>query len=261
MGKKKITIAERARRAGLPATAVRQRLHKYGWSLHRALAEPLAKDKSSISKRARAAGLRPDTVYGRLNRGWPETLAFTRPAHRGVGVRLTIGAQATAAGLEPKTVYKRLRRGWGLARALSEPYQPLVAHSANPTAIRHRIYIETCVQQASALVGKRLSRPKAMGLLRDLRVALMGATLSRRAREAGLNKHTVYARIHHGWSEEQALTAPVRSLSRLRHGSRDLVASLTAKAREAGLSPKTVWDRVRRRGWSEERALGTPPLQ
>jgi hypothetical protein len=69
-------------------------------------------------------------------------------------------------------------------------------------------------------------------------------SLANKARAAGMNPQIVTARIHRGWDEAMALSAPVKR--------GPTVADL---ARGAGLNPKTVYQRLAD-GWSMERALG-----
>lgn len=261
MAKKKISLAARARAAGIDARVVHLRVNRYGWSIKKALTTPVNDHRAkSFSAQAREAGVAPNVAFARIRAGWSKAEAISFPVGNGGPVRdaaPTISAQARAAGLPITTVYRRLRRGWSLTRALSDPrIDPNKVYSRTPAQRRHRLYIRKCVEVASTLLGLRVSRSVAMRLLRDLRTAgvismeVDPKCISVQARKAGLSPQRVHNRLCQGWSLKRALQTPIR----------DRTSTLAFRARQAGLNPRMVWRRVHLRGWSEERALATPPL-
>jgi len=146
---------------------------------------------------------------------------------------------------------------------------PMKTSSAAPASVRVRRCKQRTKALVSALLGREISYDEAMKVKRALvslgvlpRIGrpwprrariepLRAQSFRSKAREAGLPAHVLWNRIFHlGWSEEEATLTPVGA--RIRD-------SLAAKARAAGLPPDMVRRRVRE-GWSEKRALSTPPL-
>jgi hypothetical protein len=117
----------------------------------------------------------------------------------------------------------------------------------------------------AALIGRELGYPEAMKVKRDLAASgilpkpermLPGEPLreqsrASKAREAGLHPSTFYARVHDGWTEEQALSVPFGA---------GRANSLAVKARAVGLPPDMVRRRVRE-GMTEEQALSAPVVE
>lgn len=74
-----MSLAEAAEIAGLPYKQVHYRLKK-GWSLERALSEPLACNDNSLHRRCVEMGLNYHTVYNRVySLGWGEEKALSVP--------------------------------------------------------------------------------------------------------------------------------------------------------------------------------------
>lgn len=87
-------------------------------------------------------------------------------------------------------------------------------------------------------------------------------TISEWSAETNLSENCIRKRIYRGW-------APARALSTISNGNkgkpasdvfqfRGIIDSLNNHARRADLKPNTVWRRIKKRGWSVERALTTP---
>jgi predicted DNA-binding transcriptional regulator AlpA len=73
-------------------------------------------------------------------------------------------------------------------------------------------------------------------------------SIGERCKAAGINRSTFYARLRRGWTEEQALGAPVAPR---RFCSDDGIGERLAVA---GISRSTYYGR-RNLGWTEEQAL------
>ena len=79
-------------------------------------------------------------------------------------------------------------------------------------------------------------------------------SLAAKCREAGLDYAIVWKRINvDGWTKERALS----EATHVSRGTPKWRTYLRVRAKELGLDPERVVDRVER-GWSEEKALGTP---
>ena len=66
----------------------------------------------------------------------------------------------------------------------------------------------------------------------------------------GLPYDTIHHRVTNGWSAKSAFETPVQNNKN----------SLLSKCKERGLNYGTIRDRIKKLGWSEERALNTPIL-
>jgi hypothetical protein len=259
-------LARRAAEAGLPLKQVWGRINRLGWSIERALSIPMADHVTkSLSFKARKAGIGIGTVSARINKsGWSEERALSTPV--GEGKRTdTLSHRARALGMRPSLVHKRINRfGWTEERAFSEPVMQHVPRSQKWQSVRARKANMKIVTMASTLLGHPASRDEAYRLMRDLRAIgvlpkkeqnrkLCKHTLA--AREMGMaegvTEHLVSHRVRDGWSIERAVTTPVRRPQ----------DTLAHRARQVGMRPSLVYKRVRLRGWSEQRALSTPPLK
>lgn len=69
-------------------------------------------------------------------------------------------------------------------------------------------------------------------------------SLAEAAERAGLPYKQVHARIKSGWSEEDALTVPIKQGN-----------GIVKRCRDAGLNYHTVYGRINSGGWTEEDAL------
>lgn len=257
MGKKKISLSERARRAGLPPDVVEQRI-RLGWSLRRALITPVGHTRAnSISAQARKAGIGAHMVLHRVRvLGWPLAVALSTPSQR--DHTREVRRRAQEAHLDPKLVLNRLHKGWPLIEALTPKLPSREPTSQSQRGKRNRIYRGKLVETASALLGRRVTYREAQALFKTLREAsiigrepsIKPSAVTLAARKAGLQSQTVKARMRLGMSLEQALAIPGRTD----------YGRWTVLAREARLDPRLVRDRIYR-GWSEKRALATPPLR
>lgn len=237
---KTLTIAERARRAGLDPELVRDRIRRYHWPEKRALSTPIlsraeileralaARSKGSISERARAAGISRTCASMRLRTGWSEGRTFSTPTmSRAETLKFAQAARppslATAArrvGLPPKTVQKRVQSGWAVERALATPLGERLYNggtkiryaSTSPKCRNARHHTDKTIALASMLLGRRVGIVIARRLMNDMRVAgVLPPSLRQRARDAGIHYETVRYRIHvMGWSEKRALSTPPR---------------------------------------------------
>lgn len=256
--------------------------------------------RKEIAAEARARGWRwPQTVVCRVAKGWPLERALATPSRRGehsIGAR----ARARAAGCERSTVYARMKRGWSENDAIELPPVLKIPRSTNPKAIASRKQRAETVFIASTLLGRNVCIEEAKQLMQSFRLAgIEVSSLAQRARNAGLPLGVVYTRINkHGWSEERALSTPLRkdrstwhrvqrsairqqsgvavatALSRIRKGWPEQLAltapvhyryhvnenSIAERARKAGMSPSLIKSRLRE-GWSWERAISGGPSQ
>ncbi|WP_187272344.1 NUMOD1 domain-containing DNA-binding protein [Zeimonas arvi] len=148
------TIAEAARRFGVPSGTVRKRL-RLSWSPEQAVGihPPPARHRtfgnehalalqgsaySSVKAAARALGKNYGTVAGRLQLGWSVEQAFDLappppPSGKKNGVEVTVSGRvfashsdaANAHGIAPQQFLKRLKLGWTTEQALGvEPRPP-----------------------------------------------------------------------------------------------------------------------------------------
>lgn len=89
------SLASCAREHGTTPKIVMGRI-ELGWSLERALQEPVSKrggkptrwltvdgERKSLMEWARSYSIEPEMVWGRVKRGWPPERALTMPARRG----------------------------------------------------------------------------------------------------------------------------------------------------------------------------------
>lgn len=74
---RKMSLAEAAEISGISYKLVHIRLKK-GWSLERALSEPI-RSKSELHKKCDELGLNYHSVYTRISSGWSEEDAFSTP--------------------------------------------------------------------------------------------------------------------------------------------------------------------------------------
>lgn len=74
-------------------------------------------------------------------------------------------------------------------------------------------------------------------------------SLAEAAEICGISYKLAHERLMAGWSVNDALETPTRSKD-----------SLAKKCRERGVNYKCVQQRIKKLGWSEERALSTPTL-
>lgn len=75
---RKMSLAEAAEIAGLPYKQVHYRIKKRGWTVERALSEPMHRE-SELHKECRRRGINYHTVYGRIRAGWSEADAINTP--------------------------------------------------------------------------------------------------------------------------------------------------------------------------------------
>lgn len=75
---REMSLAEAAELAGIPYKQVHGRIKKYGWSVERALSEPI-KRKSELHIKCDELGLNYHTVYNRIRMGWSEEDAINIP--------------------------------------------------------------------------------------------------------------------------------------------------------------------------------------
>lgn len=75
---REMSLAEAAELAGLPYKQVHYRIKKRGWSVERALFEPIHKE-SDLHKECRERGLNYHTVYNRIRMGWSKEDALKTP--------------------------------------------------------------------------------------------------------------------------------------------------------------------------------------
>lgn len=265
---KTLSRAERARRAGLSPAVVNMRLRS-GWPKRLAFTAPLGTrfkpyrmpvKPGSLRQRCLAARLNYSMVFGRIANGWPEKLAFTAPSgtrfKRGKIIPGSISQKAKSTKVPLSTIYSRLRHGWPERLAFTAPlgtqFNPKPVWSSDPANVLARLKRRTRQEMASILLGRRASRREAEKFHRDLRLA--GAhkkSLAEEARDAGLAYQTVQWRMRRkGMSREMALSLPLPPP----------LVTLTSKARASGLDYNMVRMRIKN-GWSEDRALSTPPLR
>lgn len=77
---RKMSLAEAAEIARLPYKQVHFRI-KHGWSVEKALSEPLKGNSSSLRSRCEKAGINYNTVYNRVHSlGWSVEKAITTPS-------------------------------------------------------------------------------------------------------------------------------------------------------------------------------------
>ena len=74
-----MSLAEAAELAGLPYKQVHHRIKRAGWSVEKALSEPIRSGKSDLHLRCEALGLNYHTVYNRIRMGWSEEDAINIP--------------------------------------------------------------------------------------------------------------------------------------------------------------------------------------
>lgn len=73
----------------------------------------------------------------------------------------------------------------------------------------------------------------------------------------GISRHRYHRRIGSGWSHEDAITIPVGSVPK-RAGKPEGGKSRYQEGIDRGIARKTIDCRVRRLGWSLERAMSEP---
>lgn len=79
---REMSLAEAAEIAGIPYKTVHLRI-KNGWSLDKALSEPLRDDALSLKRKCEELGLNYHSVYNRIRSGWTEDEAFSTPFKEG----------------------------------------------------------------------------------------------------------------------------------------------------------------------------------
>jgi lambda repressor-like predicted transcriptional regulator len=211
---KGLTLSDRAREAGLNPNTVFDRVNKHGWSISRALATP--KRSCSISAAARAAGIKPSLVFHRLARGWTleKSLIGPRPTTR--------SELARQAGINPGTVNSRLRQGWPIERALATPADDRQPKSTSPRARQARVRCARNKEMAAMLLGRSVGEQAAAKLVHDLRLLNITSTVRDSVRRAGhvVSYSVAYRRVKMGWPTETAVSIPPlrKRYSRYRDG-------------------------------------------
>ena len=76
---REMSLAEAAEIAGLPYKAVHYRIKKLGWSVEKALSEPMRNSVVTLKQKCDALGLNYHSVYTRISSGWTEEEAFLTP--------------------------------------------------------------------------------------------------------------------------------------------------------------------------------------
>ena len=76
---REMSLAEASEIAGLPYKAVHYRIKKLGWSVEKALSEPMKDSSLSLKRRCDELGLNYHSVYNRIYNGWSEEEAFSTP--------------------------------------------------------------------------------------------------------------------------------------------------------------------------------------
>ena len=75
-----MSLAEAAEIAGLPYKQVHYRI-KHGWSVEKALSEPLKVNSNSLRSKCEKVGINYNTVYNRVySLGWSVEKAITTPS-------------------------------------------------------------------------------------------------------------------------------------------------------------------------------------
>lgn len=78
----RMCLKDACEKLGLPYKAVHLRITKRGWSVERALSEPIHDNSDSMKRKCKEAGLPYTTVLARIKSGWSEEKALTTPLLR-----------------------------------------------------------------------------------------------------------------------------------------------------------------------------------
>ncbi|MHA6692043.1 hypothetical protein [Devosia sp. A449] len=134
----RFTLGQWASIYGVPVGRVTTRVRS-GWSLERALTEPVSKQTITyrnqtltLSQWSDKTGLTVTTIRQRVKYGWPPAAVLTTPArfrsannadailtHN--GETLPIEEWAKRLGIKPHGLRNRLRKGWSIEEALTTP--------------------------------------------------------------------------------------------------------------------------------------------
>lgn len=76
---REMSLAEAAELAGLPYKQVHYRIKRSGWSVEKALSEPIKSGVSDLHKKCDELGLNYHTIYNRIRMGWSEEDALKTP--------------------------------------------------------------------------------------------------------------------------------------------------------------------------------------
>ena len=193
-GKKYPSQSAMARAYGIQDSTLRIRL-RYGWSLEKALTAPVGSSHwiqdhegkifPSAVDMAEAHGVPYITYRTRIENGWSIERALTTPVkernpevrdHKG-NVYPSLNAMTAAYGIPSLTFRARVDHGWDVEHALTIPVRK-VAHG-----IRTRDHKGNIYPSQSAMTEAY-----------------------------GIPYITYRARLRYGWSQEKALTTPVRNL-------------------------------------------------
>lgn len=86
---------------------------------------------------------------------------------------------------------------------------------------------------------------------RDNKHILGYNSITEAALENGIDRGALVSRLRRGWSEEDAISKPVRAKKRRK----------VIKYPECGISPETIYRRIHSHGWTWEEATTIPPGQ
>jgi hypothetical protein len=233
----------------IATSTVRARMKK-GWSLERALAEPIKyrRNPNSFSSMEQARGLPENTISRRMREcGMTLEEAVATPLMR----QSPLSVVARAHGMAPRTVRNRLKTGMPLDKALSTPvnwkrnFTPEQQQQITASGIKHKTVVSR--------MQKGMSFKEAISIRRIKVCRTSGIAAMARAR--GMAPQLVRRRMSRGWLLEDALTRPPFRSSNP-HGASALAKII--RSRNLSIIPDTVYARMRRYGWSLEDALTRP---
>lgn len=75
----KMPLKTACEQIGMPYKAVHLRIKRRGWTIERALTEPIYDNRNSVKSKCKAFNMPYNTVIWRLNSGWSEERAFNTP--------------------------------------------------------------------------------------------------------------------------------------------------------------------------------------
>ncbi|EEL78780.1 hypothetical protein bcere0028_56090 [Bacillus cereus AH1271] len=199
-----------ANKNGISKKNVYQRVNEYGWSIEKAITQPLHNTKNRKTDRAlmllaELNGINYATYRQRIKDGMnPHEAAVKRTTN---SVELQI---ALENGIGAETFYTRLRRGMNPYEAATQPLK----NRKFSTEYKEELKIAKSNGITYQKFYKRVVHSGCDPMEAATRKSIERSSNAAIAIKNGISENTYYQRLHRGWSKEDAMTIPVMKIKR-----------------------------------------------
>ncbi|WP_180235595.1 hypothetical protein [Bacillus toyonensis] len=194
-----------ANKNGISRRNVYQRVNEYGWSIEKAITQPLyntnkRKTDRALMLLAEANGINYATYRQRVKDGMDPREAAVKPTVKHIELQIAIDN-----GIGVETFYKRIRRGM-------TPYEAAIKPLKN-RKFSTKYKEELKIAKSNGITYQKFYK-RVMDLGFDPMKAATTKSIERISNAAiaiknGISENTYYQRVHKGWSKEDAMTIPV----------------------------------------------------